>query len=453
MIQVTTAKSYFRKRGNMVLALLILYISAGFFVLKNYLSWSSPAFLLGLITLIATVRIETIKVNSYRYAIAALITGVLTCFFPIKTLFFFFLSFSILYTIEYTKGRLPFLSLVALGILSPVCSHIILQFGFTIRLYLSAFAGVLLKLLEPGTIVAGNIITINGIEYAVDPACVGLNMMITSLITGVLLITILQKKSGKHPKWWQSITLLLSIIVLNIFCNLIRIMFLSYYNILPENILHDVAGLVCFLLYVLIPTYGLIVLSTQRWRYPEKTVAGEKKTAPLAGLHISLLFILGVTCMIFSKRPDIIVFNPTVVSPGYNHSILSEKGVLKLDNEKALVYIKPIATCYSGEHHPVFCWTGSGYTFEKVAHQQVNGLRFYTATLENEKDRLYTAWWYDNGYTNTTEQWQWRWDMLKGKGSYALINITAASEKELTEQVKYFTQSIELGQMWTKQRF
>ena len=53
--------------------------------------------------------------------------------------------------------------------------------------------------------------------------------------------------------------------------------------------------------------------------------------------------------------------------------------------------------------------------------------------------KLYTAWWYSNGSKSTTEQWQWRWDMLKGATDYAVINLTSACRETLINEIKSLT--------------
>ncbi len=429
--------------------LLLLYAIPAAVLLQNYIRWYSPAFLLGLFTLFMTSGERIGHPGSLRYGIAAILTGIITCFFPINTLFFYFTAFSIFYIMERSGGRLSFLSLVSLVLLSPLFSHFILQFGFTIRLHLTACAGFLLKLIVPDTLVSGNIIAMNGVEYAVDPACIGLNMMVTSLISGVLLIALFQKRHRKRLRITAIMLSLLLIVVLNILCNLIRILILTYYNILPENTLHDITGLICFLVYVILPAYWFINRVAGKATIPNKrqaTAQGSYRTAIL--LHVLLVCTFLSVCIIMQRRPPAISLSQPVTAGGYSTTVLAEKGVLKMEHENALVYIKPIPNCYTGEHHPVFCWTGSGYTFAKIKLNGTSGFRFYTAQLEKEKDLLYTAWWYDNGYRNTTEQWQWRWDMLKGNEPYSLINITTATEQELEKEIRRFNQSVALKELW-----
>ncbi len=112
-----------------------------------------------------------------------------------------------------------------------------------------------------------------------------------------------------------------------------------------------------------------------------------------------------------------------------------------MENEQTLIYIKSIAGFYSSDHHPMICWSGSGYSFAKVHTDRIAYREVYSGILTKGEETLYTAWWYDNGIRHTTSQWNWRWDMLKGNRPYALVNITATNPVELKKQVLYFIEN------------
>ena len=122
-------------------------------------------------------------------------------------------------------------------------------------------------------------------------------------------------------------------------------------------------------------------------------------------------------------------------------------GVLKLENERSLVYIKPISGFYSTDHNPMICWSGSGYVFEQVREREVNGLKLYSAVLTNGAAQLYTAWWYDNGTNRTIAQLQWRWDVLRGANDYAVVNVTVASEAELETAIVDIQKNTQFNQL------
>lgn len=118
----------------------------------------------------------------------------------------------------------------------------------------------------------------------------------------------------------------------------------------------------------------------------------------------------------------------------YETKIL-KNGITQLKSETALIYLKPIPDFYSGEHSPVFCWKGSGYTFKKIKEEVVQSYEIYTGVLSNKNDKLYTAWWFTNGEVITNSQLEWRWRVLKGETHFELINVTAISEHELKKVI------------------
>src|SRR5437899_2661838 len=78
-----------------------------------------------------------------------------------------------------------------------------------------------------------------------------------------------------------------------------------------------------------------------------------------------------------------------------------DDGVTKMVNDAILIYVKPIPEFFSGEHTPLICWKGSGYTFKNVGKSEVGGKEIYYGQLVKKNETLYTAWWYDNGTVQT----------------------------------------------------
>ena len=65
---------------------------------------------------------------------------------------------------------------VLILLLPPFTVERITILSFPLRLFLSENAGRILKVLDPGTSVSGNLIIYRGQEYLLDPACEGLKM-------------------------------------------------------------------------------------------------------------------------------------------------------------------------------------------------------------------------------------------------------------------------------------
>lgn len=116
--------------------------------------------------------------------------------------------------------------------------------------------------------------------------------------------------------------------------------------------------------------------------------------------------------------------------PGFQQS-QTENGMLKFENEDALIYIKPAVKAFQGSHDPRICWSGSGYEFTKITKTTIDETKIYTALLTKGNDQLHTAWWFDNGTIQTIDEWQWRWTTLSGKSGFRLVNVTTARQEDL----------------------
>lgn len=114
----------------------------------------------------------------------------------------------------------------------------------------------------------------------------------------------------------------------------------------------------------------------------------------------------------------------------------TKDGMLKLESETALIYIKPPVTFFQGSHDPRVCWSGSGYEFTNIKVEKMEQTDVYTAILKYKEDELHTAWWYDNLTDQTIEQWEWRMEGLKGKDGYYLVNVSSLDKATLQNHVK-----------------
>ncbi len=121
--------------------------------------------------------------------------------------------------------------------------------------------------------------------------------------------------------------------------------------------------------------------------------------------------------------------------PNYKKTI-TENGMLKFEDDDALIYIKPAVKAFQGSHDPRICWQGSGYEFTKIKKINIDEIELYQATLMKGADTLHTAWWFDNGETKTINELDWRWTTLSGKSGFNLVNVTTAGEKDLPNVIR-----------------
>lgn len=427
-----------RWRRRFILGYMILLPVA----LHNYLDWRSAGMIAGGIALLLTPVFEELQPASPRYGVAAIIFFLLFLLIPVKTALYLGLACAVLFFRESfysrTERTIPFVILL----LSPITEYALNLFSFPIRLQLTAIAGKLLAAMGSSVHTAGNLLTNRGHEFSVDPACMGLHMLQLSLLAGVILMNFYQSRLGRRLGMGMILLLLLLITGLNILANLCRIICLVLFCILPDNPMHGMLGMCCMVLYVLIPVVPLI-----RWvirRYG--AVAGKEAPAPGRIARSSRLLagnmLVGV-CMLAAVPVSLVHDSrwqepgkePMSV-PGYTTRSLGGD-ILQLNNSRSLVYIKPIPDFYYTDHLPAICWQGNGYAFHILQEERIGSSTLYTGLLQNAKDTLYTAWWYDNGSKHTSSQLDWRRDVLRGGRKYSIVNITTTSRKDLEEEVRH----------------
>jgi exosortase N len=207
------------------------------------------------------------------------------------------------------------------------------------------------------------------------------------------------------------------------------------FRIGPEHAMHEPAGIICFVAYVMIPTYFFsrwIVVPVQK-DVPSKQLS---LTLPIyASLVLAslMLLLIGIRINVNRQQPVQVQRRASFVD-GFRKEEMKE-GITKFYNAEALVYVKPIPEFFTSEHTPLLCWKGTGYKFESIREIQVENHRTYVGRLVKGTKVLYTAWWYSNGETKTIDQVNWRFRMMKGEKSFSLINITSSSETDLWKNI------------------
>lgn len=437
-----------RTVNRKLVAGVVLYGTLAVIGLHEYVELSSVNFLLGVLALTMVFSSSRGPV-SYRFAWVAILFSVLAIMLPVKTFLYFAIGAAMLLVVESTHGSQGALPLLIMGFMAPIFKYLVNIFSFPIRLRLTAWAGEILSFAGSVTGVKGNMIYSNNGEFSVDPECMGLNMMTTSLVLGIMLIALYQKKLSKRIALWQTGIFLLVIAVLNIICNLFRIVCLVQFEILPDTFAHDLLGIACLVIYVVIPAVFIARFVVARMGVEPRAMKASvvpafTRRSPGEGwgsykqVIIHSLVAIGICAAAFSiirqslNNKTVAATAPTIEN--FKASRV-EAGVLKLESKRTLVYVKPIHGFYNTDHHPMICWSGSGYVFEQVRERTVNGVKVYSAVLNNAGATLHTAWWYDNGTNRTIDQVEWRWDVLRGAKDYSVVNITVAVESELEPAV------------------
>jgi len=104
----------------------------------------------------------------------------------------------------------------------------------------------------------GNIILLNGSDFNVEPGCVGLNMLVTGLVMGLFILAHFERQYQRTFNFLQVSAAMLFVLLLSVFSNYIRLLTLVIFYILPENPLHELVGIFCLMVYVLLPFYAIV---------------------------------------------------------------------------------------------------------------------------------------------------------------------------------------------------
>ncbi|MBC7919723.1 MAG: archaeosortase/exosortase family protein [Ferruginibacter sp.] len=440
-------------------AVLGTYLLAGGHLLNRYFG-SQPVLLAGLLLLPCVLVVSGSGRRSDRYGWLALALLAWSMWVPVRTLYFLAVALAGLGWVERKVGRVNHLPLFLLAVLSPVFQFSTTVFSFPIRLQLSEWAGSLLRLTGLKTEVAGNLITVNGADFSVDPACVGLNLLTVSLLICLLLVAYHERKTPCPLPGWLVGAALLVTVALNLAGNLTRIVLLVLFRIPPDDPLHDAVGVGCLLGYVVLPLVWLLPrlfrlrLSQAAFRFPLRwatirfpnpfgsfpaRITGGWHSARLIGGHGLLVVLVLVRGWTWEGKgvPALAGSGPVA---GYQREVMAS-GISKFSKKDALLYVKPVAEFYDAEHTPLVCWRGSGYEFKQINRERCAGQDVYTGILQKGNDRIYTAWWFDNGRHKTISQAEWRVRMGRGEAGFSLINVNCGNQPALMKEVNALLQT------------
>jgi exosortase N len=425
-------KPHFSKSINVLLMLYIgIAITGGFFAFP--LSFMTKNNVLIGFALFPFVLFYSKKQRfNYLYLTILIFFEILAYLHHIRIFYFFALAFFVLFIAELWIGKVNTLVLFLLAFMSPVFQQAAIILGFPIRLQISKLAGQLLTWAGMPLHVEGNMMMLNGSSFSVDEACMGLSMLAISMLMGVMAIAHQYHKKKTQLSLLNVSLFFLVVFLLNLLCNLLRILVLVLFNIPPENPMHEFVGILCFVIYIMIPIYFL-----SQWMLSRsgKPIVVEQGTIQLTYFGKSCMMILSIIILLTGihlneSRKQVSTFHASASLQGFQSTNLND-GIIKLTNDQVLIYVKPIPEFFTSEHTPLLCWQGSGYYFESIRTTIAHGQEIYTGHLVNQKSVLYTAWWYSNGNIQTINQLDWRFRMIKGEDGFSLINVTSDNEADL----------------------
>jgi exosortase N len=416
--------------------------------MHTYLPYDQANFWLGILAIGLFARYPGAEKSNNRFLVASIACLIMYLILPVKTSFFFALVFAFLYSIENITGKLHAAIIPVIFLMSPVANYAAEVFSFPVRLQLSSWAAQLLQAAGAEAVAHGNSIDYNGATFDVDHACVGLSMLVSSLLMGIIAIQVFEAKFHRRLPLLYIPLVLIYFSIANILANLIRIVCLVYFQLAPGTFMHETVGLSCWLLYGILPCLWLVKMMVMHLGNYESVlpVCRFKKNNPvyypvyqLALVGLFTLFInwpAEQTGTTLKEGPP-----EEIIKTGYTATALPHD-VVRLQNSKTLIYLKAIRGFYSTDHNPSICWRGSGYAFTRVKNVKRGNAHLYMAQLEKEGTILYTAWWYESGARRTNNQFSWRWQNFRAGRTFHLVNITTASKNDLEIAIQNWIQPV-----------
>lgn len=433
------------KRKILLIGLILVGLVGGKFSFSlSY--FSNLNVVIGVCLLPFTFFIIGEKRNNLFYATAMMLFGGLAMTYHIRISFFFALGFYFLWLIEFFIGRVSLLILFLLLFMSPFFIQVITILGFPIRLMLSSYAGALLNFAGVDVQVQGNMMLIDKMNFSVDEACMGLSMLIISLLMGVFVLAHRYRTSGTTLNLLPTIIFFSVAFLLNLIANLIRIVALVFFRIPSENPIHEAIGILCLIAYVVVPLHSLGKWIVYRYGQPTNNSPSALtlnlfKTLSLIILPLTILY----TGTSLKNNFHSATAKHAEIKYSKGEAEQLKDGISKISTNELLIYVKTIPEFFTGEHTPLMCWKGSGYEFTGITATTVEGNTIYKGTLVKNNKSLYTAWWYSNGHVDTISQLDWRMRMLKGEPKFCLINVTAEDEQTLMSSIESMFASNELA--------
>lgn len=420
-----------KKHRLLILLLITLIIGGAWAFPLSYLASSNT--ILGLCLLPFVLVISGPPRFNFFYFLAAVIFAAIGYFYHVRTFYFLALAFHMIFIFELALGRLNSLVFFLIVVMSPVFMQIAVIIGFPIRLYLSQWSGNILKWAGLDIQIEGNTMLVDGFDFTVDEACMGLSMLSISILMGIFIQTYQYKTTKLRLSLAYLLLFFLALFVLNIVCNLLRIILLVFFKILPTDPWHETIGIFCLILYVMIPLYYLSKAMIENFGQSgfDRSLSTFSFTRPVKTLVVVLsmiLMIIGFT--INAGKASDSTPHADVTLAG-TRSIELEGGITKFLTEDILIYVKPIPEFFTSEHTPLLCWKGSGYTFKNINKVFIADKQIYSGVLIKNNDILYTAWWYTDGEFRTIDQLTWRSKMLLEQKPYCLVNVTAKDKQTL----------------------
>lgn len=370
--------------------------------------------------------------NKLNFFWLAIIMSVVTLALPTTIGIYCMLCLLLIFLMQSIVGRLHFTLLIHALLASPLFSYFSSLVSFPIRLQLSKIVSWLLNVVGYQVSIEGNLVHLGDRSFLVDEACAGMFMLGYGLLFGTLILSHFSK--NRHLNFRQLTGYYLLLIGLILSGNILRISLLIVFGIMPDHWFHEGLGLMVYIGQILVPFYLIVKHSIHRtflFKIPKTDLKPVFPTKKYALLCIIMLILIGRHQLNMKSEHQ----EPQRVHlSGYDSSIVND-GVTKLQNDHALIYIKPPVAAYRADHNPMICWQGSGYSFKKIEKWLLNDISVNLAELVKSNEKVYTAWWFESANHKTGNQLTWRKHALQNNEQFYLVNLTCKTKAELERQI------------------
>lgn len=429
--------NFYIKLFNIKLVNILLISFICVFCLRGYLQWPIETWLgIGLL-IISMVTIgfeEHVRVN-WLLVFVLVLFSFIHLFHYSRSFLCISLCMYVLLMLNMQGARIQLYHIATLFLILPFYQFVEHSISVPLRIALTDLAVSFLQYFDVKVHGSGNLMCFNDKNYLVDAGCAGLKMLrITLLFCGVYIF-MFQDATRKYLGAWLQVGIYLAFVVLNLCCNLIRIILLVVLDIADTSTMHYVLGGVCLVLYVLVPAYlGLSLI----FRYRKRSEMPDSTTySVLSGQYIRFIdvaYSMLLCFFLFHKMPNSPLLVSTVAINGYERESL-DGGIVKFSNESNLVYYKTIPSMFSLEHNPTVCWSVEGFVLKKISKERYGDVMVYTGEFEKARGKIYAAWWFSAGEHKTINQFEWRYRTLVNGENYVFVNVNSLTKKEMDKVV------------------
>ena len=301
-----------------------------------------------------------------------------------KSLHFLSLLLLICLAYYYFTKRFSFIALICILLFSTIFNKFFEHLTSEIKKALCESVYAVLRNFIAIDKIEGVNFYINGAKISIDTACMGLSMFKTGLLVGAIVMTLEERKQKRYFSVFQIIAFCVIIVCLNLISNYFRIITLILLNCTEENALHHAIGLICFIMYQVLPM--LFLIRSFKPKKEEINIVETKKSV----LPILFAFaIIAITTAAMKNELQLDLLSN--LNPKYKieKGEWVEKEVFKIRDKEKLIYIK------TPSHKPLICWTGNGYKIIESKEIVLDGEKIWYNKMEKNNAQYISLWWYE----------------------------------------------------------